>query len=350
MKRDEVIERSLESLHDVPLPGEEEQATARAAFLSQARELRLGLPVGMSATKPKVSQKAAFGFRRRFKTIAVISALALVVAVATMAGVVHAADGAVPGGALYEVDRAVEELQVRLTTHPERAVVLGLNLAEERLLEAEELSQEGNGGFLDEALGSYVDTISGVAEMIGAAEDVDRQQLGTLLDAALLVHEDQLGRIFWGSEPGGDDSSGFESRTGADPHAFADKLAELYDASYDDILTWLYDGYGFGEIILASETSEETGVPVGELLALKTSLGGWGLVWQELDLIGKPDDAGPPEDLPDGPPNDAGLPEDQPDGPPDDAGPPEDLPDGPPDDAGPPDDVPGGPADGAPPP
>jgi hypothetical protein len=36
--------------------------------------------------------------------------------------------------------------------------------------------------------------------------------------------------------------------------------------------------------------SDEEGNTPEELLQRKTDVGGWGLVWQELGLIGKPDD------------------------------------------------------------
>lgn len=88
---------------------------------------------------------------------------------------------------------------------------------------------------------------------------------------------------------------------GADPHPVGEDLAESYDVSYEDIMDWFcVGGYGFGDIRLALEASEEAGVPAGELLARKTELGGWGQVWQELGLSGKP------EDEPAGPPYDAG--------------------------------------------
>lgn len=58
----------------------------------------------------------------------------------------------------------------------------------------------------------------------------------------------------------------------------------------------------------ALETSKATEPQVSpeELLALKTEMGGWGEVWQELGLIGPPEDkaVGPPEDVPAGPPED----------------------------------------------
>jgi hypothetical protein len=83
----------------------------------------------------------------------------------------------------------------------------------------------------------------------------------------------------------------------------AQSLADAYDVPIEEIMTWFCEGYGFGEIVHALQTSEETDFSPEELLTLKTELGGWGQVWQELGLIGhtaKPDDAydGPEGDTP----------------------------------------------------
>jgi hypothetical protein len=50
----------------------------------------------------------------------------------------------------------------------------------------------------------------------------------------------------------------------------------------------------------------------------------------------RPEEAGPPPDVPQGPPEEAGPPADVPQGPPEEAGPPPDVPEGPPEEAGPP--------------
>lgn len=77
---------------------------------------------------------------------------------------------------------------------------------------------------------------------------------------------------------------------GADPHPTAARLSEQYGVPYDQIMGWFCDGrYGLGEIKLALRTGEQTGTPAEELLAMKTELGGWGLVWQELGIVGKKD-------------------------------------------------------------
>jgi hypothetical protein len=106
--------------------------------------------------------------------------------------------------------------------------------------------------------------------------------------------------------PDDDEPLGAESDlcVGVDPHPRATELSKDYGVDHEEIMTWFCDrGYGFGDITLALKTSQETGVPAGDLLARKTELDGWGEVWQELGLIGKPAKApgGPSKDKPGGP-------------------------------------------------
>jgi hypothetical protein len=88
---------------------------------------------------------------------------------------------------------------------------------------------------------------------------------------------------------------------GVEPHPVAQRLSETYGVAYDDIMAWFCQGrHGLGEIMHALQTADpEEGATPGQLLDRKTELGGWGQVWQDLGLIGKPDDEpGKPEKLP----------------------------------------------------
>ena len=117
-------------------------------------------------------------------------------------------------------------------------------------------------------------------------------------------------------------------------HPVAAGIASQYSASYGEVMGWFCDGNGLGSIGLALETAAAHGGSAGELLG-EAGEKGWGQVWQELGLIGRPDDAGPPNDEDgDGIPDFAGPPNDEDgDGIPDFAGRPEC--------AGPPDERPG---------
>ena len=74
-------------------------------------------------------------------------------------------------------------------------------------------------------------------------------------------------------------------------HPVGSRIAQGYGVDYETVMGWFCKGhYGFGQIMLALQTSELA--PDGEsaelLLQMKSDLGGWGLVWQELGFTGRP--------------------------------------------------------------
>jgi hypothetical protein len=137
-----------------------------------------------------------------------------------------------------------------------------------------------------------------------------------------------------------DPSEGYYCRQSEDPHPFGARLGFGYGVEYEELQAWFCDGYGWGQIMLALQTARITGEDFEDLLSWRTEGEGWGQIWQDLGLIGRPEDAGPPNDEDgDGRPDFAGPPNDEDgDGRPDFAGPPNDEDgDGRPDFAGPPD-------------
>lgn len=114
-----------------------------------------------------------------------------------------------------------------------------------------------------------------------------------------------------------EDVDPFCSGTGDYVHPVAQAIAEKYDTSYEQIMTWFCgDGDqsdqekpGLGQIMLALQTAETSkeGEHAGEaayFLQQRAEGKGWGQIWQEEGLIGKdrtrdpgkPDHAGPPQD------------------------------------------------------
>jgi len=71
-------------------------------------------------------------------------------------------------------------------------------------------------------------------------------------------------------------------------HPVASKIASIFDATYEEVIGYFCDGFGFGQIILAYQTSKITGVDVAELLASREEGKGWGQIWKELGFKGKP--------------------------------------------------------------
>ncbi len=92
---------------------------------------------------------------------------------------------------------------------------------------------------------------------------------------------------------------GFVGCTGVDPHPVGTSLAQKYGVSYEDIMSWFCQGYGFGEIDIAYDLSLQTGVTVEEIFALRQSGLGWGQIRQQLGVL---PGGGPPTGVPGGPP------------------------------------------------
>jgi hypothetical protein len=227
----------------------------------------------------------------------------------------YAADAAVPGDPLYGLDQAVESARLGLTRRPESVMNLLLVLADERLLEAEELAAMQDEGNLGLVLENYGATVSSLARTLGKVEGGNKAALTASLDNAFSKHEVRLAKILGpavadppeveeGEEaPGGmgaPEEEGAEYCVGADPNPVAQALADEHGVTYEEVMGWFcgveYDSgeikYGMGEIKHALETSAREGVDLsaGQLLALKTEMGGWGEVWQHLGLIGSPDE------------------------------------------------------------
>jgi hypothetical protein len=131
-----------------------------------------------------------------------------------------------------------------------------------------------------------------------------------------------------GEDDDGEDGEDEENFFCANPdasHPVGQSIAERYGLTYEEVMAWFCEGeFGFGQIMLALQTSGITGDSADDLLARRAGGEGWGQIWQDLDLIGRPEDAGPPEwaGRPEGagPPEDRGRPEGA--GPPDGSGPP----------------------------
>jgi len=111
-----------------------------------------------------------------------------------------------------------------------------------------------------------------------------------------------------------------------DQHPVAAGIAELYEVEYEDVMAMFCEvreveegeeddaGFGFGQIMLAYSTVEkgadledlEGDFSLEGLLGMRSEGMGWGQIWQEMGLIGKPDDAGKPDGV--GKPDHAGPP------------------------------------------
>ena len=173
-------------------------------------------------------------------------AVALVVAlVLSSGGVIYAADAALPGEPLYGLDRAVESARLGLTRRPESVMNLLLALADERLLEAEELAAMQDQGNLAVVLENYGATVSSLARTLGQVEGANQAALTASLDDAFSKHEVRLANILGpavADPPEGEEAEeepeeeGEQYCVGADPNPAAQALADEHGVSYEEVM------------------------------------------------------------------------------------------------------------------
>jgi hypothetical protein len=70
--------------------------------------------------------------------------------------------------------------------------------------------------------------------------------------------------------------------TGANPQPKGLQLSRDFGVSYEEIMGWFCQGFGFGEIDLAYGLSRDTGVPVASIFDMRRSGLGWGEIKQQL--------------------------------------------------------------------
>lgn len=70
--------------------------------------------------------------------------------------------------------------------------------------------------------------------------------------------------------------------TGANPHPQGLRLAQRYNVSYEEIMGWFCQNFGFGEIDLAYSLSQQSGKPVAEIFAMRRTGLGWGEIKKQL--------------------------------------------------------------------
>lgn len=93
-----------------------------------------------------------------------------------------------------------------------------------------------------------------------------------------------------------DERDGYFCVQSEDQHPFGERLSERYEMDYETLQAWFCEGFGWGQVMLALQTSKITGEDPQDLLEARRSGAGWGEIWQELKLIGRPEHAGPPND------------------------------------------------------
>ncbi len=338
---DEKLAGALDCLREVPPPDAEGLAAQRLAFVG--RVVRTRKAAGRAGPAGRVRWLGWLPYQicdtRRIPMVRVLVALA-VMFVGGSSGVIYAADGAVPGDLLYGLDRAVESLQLGLTTSSEAVTNLMGSFASERLREANQLAAAGDEENMAAALADYDNIMLGLNAAATAATLGQEKESGapgaaetsttepsatpvptdtataepsvTPVPTETATTEPSATPVPTGTATAEPSATPVPTGTataeppgtcvGVDPHPVAAKLAEEYGVSLEEIMEWFCEGnFGFGEIKLALAAGEKAGMAPEELLNMKDELGGWGLVWQELGLKGKDknkdsgDDTEPPD-------------------------------------------------------
>jgi hypothetical protein len=73
--------------------------------------------------------------------------------------------------------------------------------------------------------------------------------------------------------------------TGSNPHPTGQKLAQRYGVPYEEIMGWFCQRFGFGEIDLAYGLNLQSGVPVADIFAMRSTGLGWGQIKAQLKNV-----------------------------------------------------------------
>ncbi len=247
--------------------------------------------------------------------------LIFMLAVSAMGGTISAADNAVPGDALYGLDRAMERVSLTRASDTEQAE-LREKLINERLDEAARLLLDGDDptGTPDpsetptetsepsEPTATFTPTPTETPDPSVTPEpsptptetpdpsetpEPSATPTETFTPTATPPTTETptptatVDPLLTPTPTATGDPAVY-SCTGANPHPRASDLAEYYQVPYETIMTWFCQGhFGFGEIMHALEASLQTELTPEEILA-KRAGEGWGQIWKELGLKGKP--------------------------------------------------------------
>jgi len=109
-------------------------------------------------------------------------------------GVAFAADNAIPGDALFQVDRAIERIRIQIQLDPQEAVRLHLQFATERIDEIINLIKSENSNHLDYALTEYKIQIAAIPPLITKTKKAGDDVYPLLSEASvtIITHEKKL--------------------------------------------------------------------------------------------------------------------------------------------------------------
>ncbi len=297
----------------------------RAAFRRSARA-RL---TARLADRPAVTNRNPF---RLFKQISsqpihwsrrsVMNWIAIVVLLASLFGggaAVQASGQALPDSPLYPLKTGIESLRLVVSSEPTQTQ-LALEFANRRLEEAGKLIENQAYDYLPEVVAGYwqltrqaLEKASQTGTLIDNGNDSPAELIARQVDTmtALLnqLPAEQLTALEQSLEeeiPEPQPVEGEEPPVSEPPlsnctnqtHPVGVKLAATYAVPYKTVMGWFCQGFGFGEIVLALQASQNSELTPEEILLLKVELGGWGEVWRHLAMLEQPEQPLPEPTLP----------------------------------------------------
>jgi hypothetical protein len=145
-------------------------------------------------TRPIKRKRQRQKLRLSFGVVRMVTIIVIVLTVFT-GGTAFAADSAEPGDYLYGLDLTLEQIQLSLAPTQEAAARIHLNIANERLEEAENKLGEGDYDNGNVALDAYEQEMATLAGLVSGENGVDKEELTELVIAETSRHQEVLEQL-----------------------------------------------------------------------------------------------------------------------------------------------------------
>lgn len=208
------------------------------------------------------------------KLLFVLIGVIVVLAIGT-AGIASAASPSHPLYTLrHGLELGIQNLRLAMAGEGPNSVGMKVNIIEDRVAELNNLVSLGKVELVGAALDDL--TTAQTAVDLSVSQPSDEQPTAT----ARTPDDWQEGE--WYIPPY---ESGYCDGTITEPSPVGQKLAEHFNVTYEEIMSWYCKGNGFGEIALAYAIAEDSGKTVEELFAMHEGGMGWGEILISLGYL-----------------------------------------------------------------
>ncbi|MDX9956046.1 MAG: DUF5667 domain-containing protein [Anaerolineae bacterium] len=195
-----VVRQGLQQLRETPPPVPASWQAARAAFLTEARQL-----TSESVTFAPVVRRKSW-VAKTFHTLipsfkeanpmVVLLKIALIVSLMTgaSAGAIAAAQNSLPGSPLYPMKIAWENTQARLAATPEARLEQALTMAQVRVAEMVQLAERGQ-DIPNQTVERYELHLNAAIQAMGELPEPTQTQTRAQIQEQLALHEQILAQI-----------------------------------------------------------------------------------------------------------------------------------------------------------